>query len=93
MGENEFRRPAMRRRRELDCVRNRILFDYSHPHFERGDRLMRSMLTLLAVVALFPATALKAAENRYASVLIRDVPHVRQKPDFCGEACAEMLLR
>lgn len=54
---------------------------------------MRSMLTLLAVVALFPATALKAAENRYASVLIRDVPHVRQKPDFCGEACAEMLLR
>jgi len=26
-------------------------------------------------------------------VLIRDVPHVRQKPDFCGEACAEMVLR
>lgn len=27
-----------------------------------------------------------------ASVLIRDVPHVRQKPDFCGEACAAMAL-
>ena len=29
----------------------------------------------------------------YAGVLIRDVPHVRQLPDFCGEACAEMYLR
>ena len=27
------------------------------------------------------------------SVLIEGVPHVRQKPDFCGEACAEMYLR
>ena len=27
------------------------------------------------------------------SVLIRDVPFVQQKPDFCGEACAEMYLR
>jgi Peptidase_C39 like family len=24
--------------------------------------------------------------------LIRGIPHVRQKPDFCGEACAEMVL-
>jgi hypothetical protein len=29
----------------------------------------------------------------YESVLIKDVPHVRQKPDFCGEACAEMFFR
>jgi hypothetical protein len=36
----------------------------------------------------------KAADKgpSYASVLIRDVPHVRQKPDFCGEACAAMWL-
>jgi hypothetical protein len=27
------------------------------------------------------------------SVLIPEVPHVVQKPDFCGEACAEMYLR
>lgn len=27
------------------------------------------------------------------SVLIEDVPHVRQKPDFCGEAVAESALR
>ncbi len=28
-----------------------------------------------------------------ASVTIADIPHVKQKPDFCGEACAEMWLR
>src|SRR5262245_23595201 len=27
-----------------------------------------------------------------APALIQGVPHVRQKPDFCGEACAEMVL-
>ncbi|MFT3768317.1 MAG: C39 family peptidase [Minicystis sp.] len=27
---------------------------------------------------------------RYASVLLEGAPHVRQKPDFCGEACVEM---
>jgi hypothetical protein len=27
------------------------------------------------------------------SVLIEDMPHVKQKPDFCGEACAEMVLK
>jgi hypothetical protein len=25
-------------------------------------------------------------------VLLENIPHVRQKPDFCGEACAEMAL-
>jgi len=29
---------------------------------------------------------------RYADVLIPGVPHVQQKPDFCGEAAAEMWL-
>jgi hypothetical protein len=28
----------------------------------------------------------------YRSALIEEVPHVKQKPDFCGEACAEMYL-
>jgi len=31
--------------------------------------------------------------GRLPSVLIRDVPHEHQKPDFCGEACAAMILR
>src|SRR5437016_1866397 len=29
----------------------------------------------------------------YSSVVIPNVPHVEQRPDFCGEACAEMWLR
>jgi hypothetical protein len=29
----------------------------------------------------------------YRSVCFRDVPHVVQKPDFCGEACVEMWLQ
>ncbi|NUQ63365.1 MAG: C39 family peptidase [Pirellulales bacterium] len=31
--------------------------------------------------------------SSYTSVLIRDVPHIHQKPDFCGEACAAMVLQ
>ncbi|MBC8352966.1 MAG: C39 family peptidase [Planctomycetes bacterium] len=34
-----------------------------------------------------------AAESSYESVLIEEVPHVLQKRDFCGEACAEMFLK
>jgi hypothetical protein len=30
---------------------------------------------------------------RYRDVLIQGVPHIRQKPDFCGEACAAMALQ
>jgi len=33
------------------------------------------------------------AEPMYKSVCIKGVPHIRQKPDFCGEACAAMYLR
>jgi len=35
----------------------------------------------------------KSPAPRYADVLIEGVPHVRQKPDFCGEACAAMYLQ
>src|SRR4051794_7898570 len=52
---------------------------------------------LPALAAVFVAlTALAGSRMPAAelkSVLIRDVPHVKQKPDFCGEACAEMYLR
>ena len=33
-----------------------------------------------------------AERPAYASVRIAAVPHVKQKPDFCGEACAAMYL-
>ncbi|MBC8869108.1 MAG: C39 family peptidase [Planctomycetes bacterium] len=34
----------------------------------------------------------KVPPPQYRSVAIQDVPHVMQKPDFCGEACAAMYL-
>jgi len=43
-------------------------------------------------IALLGAAA-PAAQPGYRSVQIENVPHVRQRPDFCGEACAEMALR
>jgi hypothetical protein len=46
---------------------------------------------VLAVAGRAPAAAPPAPA--FKSVLIKDVPHVRQKPDFCGEACAEMFLK
>jgi hypothetical protein len=45
-------------------------------------------LLLLAAVSNSPA----ADPPQYESVLIEGVPHVKQRPDFCGEACAEMFL-
>lgn len=33
----------------------------------------------------------QAMATSYQSVLIEGVPHVEQKPDFCGEACVEMF--
>ncbi len=33
-----------------------------------------------------------AQRPAYASVRIGGVPHIQQKPDFCGEACAAMVL-
>ncbi|MFH1268415.1 MAG: C39 family peptidase [Planctomycetota bacterium] len=75
----------------------------------RYRRLMLVALAFLAIVALAaglrtPAVgehdatgetkeANQASTARCQDVLIRDVPHVCQKPDFCGEACAAMVLR
>jgi len=49
-------------------------------------------LTTAAAAGADLATATELATT-YSSVLIEGVPHVKQKPDFCGEACAEMYLR
>ncbi|MDP7288492.1 MAG: C39 family peptidase [Phycisphaerae bacterium] len=43
----------------------------------------------LSVSGLMPA----ASSRPTKLILVKDVPHVTQKPDFCGEACAEMVLR
>jgi len=47
---------------------------------------------VVLLVSTFLVQIVHAAE-KYASVRIVNVPHVEQKPDFCGEACAEMYLR
>jgi hypothetical protein len=64
---------------------------------------MLRFLPALAVLFLLSQTGCRCSASAeasggpatvsYAHVLIEDVPHVRQKPDFCGEACAEMALR
>ena len=64
------------------------------------------LLCLLGISALLAASSPARAEQQaratpeqrrsapqYSGVLIRGVPHVQQRPDFCGEACAEMALR
>ncbi|MBN1911948.1 MAG: C39 family peptidase [Pirellulales bacterium] len=57
-------------------------------------------LALLVVAALGAARVANnapnsgsAANDTYKSVLIENVPHVQQKPDFCGEACTAMMLQ
>ena len=48
---------------------------------------MRNTLTLVLVMAMCPV--LHGAD----SYLIRDVPHVHQKTDFCGEACVASWMQ
>jgi hypothetical protein len=54
---------------------------------------MRRLLTLsaLLLIACIPHGQSYSAERK--SVLIKDVPHVHQKPDFCGEACVASWLQ
>jgi len=51
-----------------------------------------SVAVCFAVLLLVGPQGEAAAAPAYRSVLIKNVPHVRQKPDFCGEACAAMFL-
>src|SRR5205823_4910546 len=46
---------------------------------------------MLSNAAILLASSVLASSN--GSALIEGVPYVAQKPDFCGEACAEMYLR
>ncbi|MDA1085390.1 MAG: C39 family peptidase [Verrucomicrobia bacterium] len=51
-----------------------------------------SLITLAIAATLSCASPGGAAAGPYASVRIEAVPHVQQKPDFCGEACVSMAL-
>jgi hypothetical protein len=48
------------------------------------------VLVLITLELLGPTSRSLAADR---DVLIRGIPHVKQRDDFCGEACAEMVLR
>ncbi len=52
---------------------------------------MPAILALCLFAFLPPALA--QAKGPYPDARIAGIPHVRQKPDFCGEACVEMVLR
>ena len=42
--------------------------------------------------AAAPTTA-PATATKYAAAMVEGVPHVKQRPDFCGEACVAMVLK
>jgi hypothetical protein len=57
----------------------------------RGTRkVVRTVVALVLVACRGPVSRAAAAP---APVVIAGIPHVRQKPDFCGEACVEMVLK
>src|SRR3982751_2044832 len=53
-------------------------------------RVGRGVWLGLAALLLTGATR---SPDRPPAVLIAGVPHIRQEPDFCGEACVAMYLR
>jgi hypothetical protein len=55
-------------------------------------RVPVAVVVAVAIVVATVACTAKARETRLESVLIQGVPHVKQKPDFCGEACVSMWL-
>ena len=55
--------------------------------------LLAAAALCVAVGRCAPAGEPGARPAEAAGPLIAGVPHVKQKPDFCGEACAEMVLR
>jgi hypothetical protein len=53
----------------------------------------RALFAVACAAAACSSPARSEPRRRLDSVLIEHVPHVRQKPDFCGEACVEMWAR
>ncbi|MDA1232596.1 MAG: hypothetical protein O2856_17640 [Planctomycetota bacterium] len=53
----------------------------------------RLRFSWLLTIVSFASPVFAAAKPGMPSVLIRDVPHIQQKPDFRGEACVAMALQ
>jgi hypothetical protein len=41
---------------------------------------------------LYPLLVLPGCLAAHKSIVLKDIPHIEQKPDFCGEACTAMVL-
>jgi hypothetical protein len=65
----------------------------THISTNASTHFRESIAVLLAAFAVVVWSAASSLAAPLDSVLIRDVPFVKQKPDFCGEACVEMYLR
>jgi len=51
------------------------------------------ILFFMIAVGFLWLSRVQAESTRNKTVLIRNVPHIKQKPDFCGEACIAMYLQ
>ena len=62
------------------------------PHFRKGCMMRMFFKAPCAVVFLMlcSCTLSPAADKK---LYIAEVPHIRQKPDFCGEACVAMWMK
>ena len=54
---------------------------------------MHLRILQLAILTAVITTQAEDSPPRYQHALISGVPHIMQKPDFCGEASASMFLR
>jgi hypothetical protein len=61
-------------------------------HTRSGSSLVLGGLVVTLISASGPQASAKSKSNGLESVRIDGVPHVTQRPDFCGEACVSMWL-
>ncbi len=55
--------------------------------------ILKSLTFVIIIVSACFAFSSRREQLALESVLIEDVPHIRQKPNFCGETCAAMYLQ
>jgi hypothetical protein len=54
---------------------------------------MRTAIPFLFASCCLIGFPLTVSAVPYVSIMLRDIPHIQQEDDFCGEACAEMILK
>jgi hypothetical protein len=84
--------PAPQANGQKVTVSGEPLKDAARPA-SRGDVEVAAAGTSPAAASNQAATLNQAAAPAYAAIRIEGVPHILQKTDFCGEACAAMYLQ